>query len=87
MLTSSRLSATRSKDWNRSGVIYSKAIGDNATTVVITGAGHSMMVERPDAVLDALIAITGHNFDFNQQAWQHWYSQQRGRPTLDARRD
>ena len=32
-----------------------EAIGDNATAVVITGAGHSMMVERPDAVLDALI--------------------------------
>ena len=35
------------------------ALGDNATTVTITGAGHSMMVERPDDVLDALIAFLG----------------------------
>jgi len=39
------------------------------------------------AVLDALIEITGHNFNYNQQAWQHWHSQQRQRPMLDARRD
>ena len=39
------------------------------------------------AVLDALIAITGHNFNFDQKAWQHWHSQQRQRPALDARRD
>lgn len=33
------------------------ALGANATMVIIEGAGHSMMVERPDAVLDALIGF------------------------------
>ncbi|MCP3976639.1 MAG: alpha/beta hydrolase [bacterium] len=31
------------------------ALGDHATISEISGAGHSMMIERPDAVLDALI--------------------------------
>jgi len=36
-----------------------EALGDRATTVEITGVGHSMMVEHPDAVLDALIGFLG----------------------------
>ncbi len=34
-----------------------EALGAHAATVEIQGAGHSMMVERPDDVLDALIAF------------------------------
>ncbi len=37
----------------------SEALGDTATTIEIGGAGHSMMIERPDAVLDALIKFLG----------------------------
>ena len=40
------------------------------------------------AVLDALVAITGQNFDFDQQSWRHWFASQKKRPdSLDGRRD
>ena len=38
-------------------------------------------------VLDALVAITGENFNFDQRAWTYWLAAQREHPTLDARRD
>jgi hypothetical protein len=40
------------------------------------------------AVLDALIAITGQTFGFDQQHWKHWYAAQR-KPAeaIDARRN
>ena len=44
-------------------------------------------VVRNQAVLDALVAITGENFNFDQQAWKYWYAMRRKHPTLDARRD
>ena len=34
-----------------------EAMGDKAATVAIPNAGHAMMLEQPDAVLDALIAF------------------------------
>ncbi|HYW78841.1 MAG TPA: HEAT repeat domain-containing protein [Thermoguttaceae bacterium] len=42
------------------------------------------MSNRP--VLDALIELTGQNFNFDQQAWKYWHSSQRSRGTIDARR-
>jgi hypothetical protein len=40
------------------------------------------------AVLDALVAITGCNFNFDKQAWWHWYKGQKRKPdSIDARRD
>jgi len=40
------------------------------------------------AVLDALVAITGCNFNFDKQAWKYWYAaQKKPSPSLDARRD
>jgi hypothetical protein len=40
------------------------------------------------AVLDALVAITGRNFSFEKQQWKYWYAAQKKAPdTLDARRD
>jgi hypothetical protein len=40
------------------------------------------------SVLDALIAVTGRNFNFDKQAWKHWYAAQR-KPAgpVDTRRD
>jgi len=38
-------------------------------------------------VLDALTAITGQNFGFNQAAWRRWYAAQKKPETIDARRD
>jgi len=40
------------------------------------------------AVLDALAAITGQNFNFDKQAWKFWYAAQKKPPdALDGRRD
>jgi hypothetical protein len=40
------------------------------------------------AVLDALVALTGQNFNFDKQAWKYWYAaQKKPRASLDARRD
>ncbi len=40
------------------------------------------------AVLDALLALTGQNFNFDKQAWKYWYAAQKKSPaSLDARRD
>ncbi len=38
------------------------------------------------AVLDALVALTGVNFDFDVGAWKSWYAGQKKRDTIDARR-
>lgn len=39
------------------------------------------------SVLDALVAITGENFSFDQRAWKYWHAMQRERASIDARRD
>jgi hypothetical protein len=40
------------------------------------------------SVLDALVALTGKNFNFDQQAWKYWHAGQKKSPDkLDARRD
>jgi hypothetical protein len=41
-----------------------------------------------ESVLDALVAITGRNFNFDKQAWRHWYAAQK-KPSgpVDTRRD
>jgi hypothetical protein len=39
------------------------------------------------AVLEALIAITGQNFNFDTKAWRYWFAAQKKPATLDARRD
>ena len=40
------------------------------------------------SVLDALVALTGQNFNFDKQAWKYWYAaQKKPRDGLDARRN
>ena len=39
------------------------------------------------AVLDALVAITGQNFSWNQAAWKAWAAAQKQPETMDARRN
>jgi hypothetical protein len=40
------------------------------------------------AVLDALVALTGKNFNFDKQAWKYWFAGQKKAPdAIDARRD
>ena len=72
--------------------------GDGAmsTTFGSGGSGMSMgggpkYVRRQipnQTVLDALVALTGRNFNFDERAWQYWYTaQKKSAPSLDARRD
>jgi len=42
---------------------------------------------RNQPVLDALVSLSGQNFNFDQRAWRYWYESQRERIELDARRD
>ncbi len=77
----------------------SKPGGDNSMTTTFgnaPGAGGLSMGGGPkiiakqfsnQAVLDALVAITGQNFGFDQAAWRHWYAEQKKPESLDARRD
>jgi hypothetical protein len=38
-------------------------------------------------VLDALVALTGQNFHFDQQAWRYWLASQRRPESIEGRRD
>jgi hypothetical protein len=38
-------------------------------------------------VLAALVALTGQNFQYDEQAWRNWYKEQRAPTVLDLRRD
>ena len=42
---------------------------------------------RNQKVLDALVAITGRNFNFDRRAWKYWYAAQKKTHAIDARRD
>jgi hypothetical protein len=39
------------------------------------------------AVLDALVALTGQHFGFDEPAWANWHAAQKKPVELDARRD
>lgn len=53
------------------------------------GPKYAYQVTPNQAVLDALVAITGQNFNFDKQAWSHWYrsTQKKSPASLDARRN
>jgi len=42
---------------------------------------------RNQAVLDALVMLTGVNYGFEQRNWKSWYASQQQRGTIDARRN
>jgi hypothetical protein len=71
--------------------------GDNATSAGFGSGGGGLAVgKRPSfvsrslenrAVLEALVVITGKNFNFDKQAWKRWYADQQKAPDgIDARR-
>lgn len=68
----------------------SSTFGTNGTPGGGMGFGNSTKVIvhhlQNQAVLDALIAITGQNFSFDQRAWKTWYLTQMKSPAIDARR-
>jgi hypothetical protein len=42
---------------------------------------------RNQAVLDALVMLTGVNFNFDVRAWKSWFANQKQRDQIDARRN
>ncbi len=42
---------------------------------------------RNQAVLEALVGLSGQNFSYDQRAWQYWHASQRRRVDVDTRRD
>jgi hypothetical protein len=68
----------------------SASFGSGAPGGFSFGGGGTEIVNRPHAnknVLDALILLTGTNFDFDVEAWKHWFARQKRPESLDARRD
>jgi hypothetical protein len=56
----------------------------------MTMGGGSTIISKKffnQPVLDALAAITGVNFTFDQPAWRRWYAAQKKPETIDPRRD
>jgi hypothetical protein len=54
------------------------------------GAAPKKIIKQPmnnQRVLDALVALTGMNFQFDQRAWKNWYATQKKPAAIDARRD
>lgn len=68
---------------------FGKGPGGGGTGLSAGGGPRFVYQNIPNqAVLDALVAITGRNFNFDKQAWKYWYSSQKKAPTaIDARRD
>ena len=42
---------------------------------------------RNQAVLDALVTLTGRNHQFDQQSWKDWHASQRETEAINLRRD
>jgi len=55
------------------------AVGSSTTTRSV------QLANQP--VLDALVALTGMNYNFNKQQWRSWYTSQKKQDSVDARRD
>jgi hypothetical protein len=69
----------------------SLGFGSNGGTSMGMGGGGPKVVSMPvknQAVLDALVAITGQNFGFEPKLWKNWAAaQKKPADTLDARRN
>ena len=74
--------------------------GDNSMTGTFGGVrgqppgGGLSVGEKPtiitrtiqnQAVLDALVALTGKNFNFDKHAWKYWYAEQKKSPEASTR--
>jgi hypothetical protein len=69
---------------------FSKGPGGQGSTGLSAGGGPKYIMQpiRNQAVLDALVALTGRSLGFDEQAWKHWHAaQKKPADTLDARRN
>ncbi len=84
--------------WTTHTFKISQPGGDNAMSAGFGSGGGGLHVgggpkyikkQIPNqAVLDALVALTHRNFNFDKQAWKYWYAAQKKPPdAIDARRD
>jgi hypothetical protein len=75
---------------NATSASFGSGPGGRGGTGLSTGGGPTILRQEiaNQAVLDALVAITGQNFEFNKLAWKHWYAaQKKPADRIDARRD
>lgn len=65
---------------------FAKGPGSSAMGGLSVGGGTTTFTQlmRNQAVLDALVAITGENFGFDQQAWKYWHAMWKRQAALDA---
>jgi hypothetical protein len=67
---------------------FSKGPGSSGGGMSMGGGPTIIHKQLPNqAVLDALAAITGQNFTFDQAAWRRWHDAQNKTETIDPRRD
>lgn len=73
------------------GGTFGTGPGGKAAGGGLSAGGGPTIIRQPfsnQAVLDALVSLTGQNFNFDKQAWKYWYAAQKKPPeTIDARRD
>jgi hypothetical protein len=68
------------------------AFSDSGPSVSQNAGPHVQIAHiRNQPVLDALIKLTGANFDYDQKQWHYWYAQEQraqeaGQPVADVRR-
>ena len=66
----------------------SVGFGSGGTGLSTGGGPRNVSVQRSNAaVLDALTAITGMRFGFDQRAWQTWYASSQRSESIDLRRN
>jgi hypothetical protein len=64
--------------------------GDSSRGGGLSMGGKTKVVTRHlnnQSVLDALVKITGVNYQYDQRAWKNWYASQKNTEGFDARRD
>ena len=68
---------------------YSAGFGSGAPGGFSFGNSTKIITENKtnQTVLDALVTLTGQNFNFAQSAWRNWYAMQKKGETIDGRRD
>ncbi|MGW8257759.1 MAG: hypothetical protein ACWGMZ_09770, partial [Thermoguttaceae bacterium] len=86
LATTHKYKINKSGGNNSTSATFGNAPGAGGLAV---GGGPKILIKRisNQAVLDALSAITGQNFAFNQQLWFEWFKAQKRSENVDARRD
>ena len=77
-------------------MVVSEGAAEGSTTATFTPSGGGLSMGsgpkrrkqrvQNQQVLEALVALTGANFDWNVAAWQAWLANRQSPPEFDPRR-